>query len=266
MLALTAAARASGIDLIILLRDITQAYVQSRSKLNRRILVRPPPEIVRLLKLTEDQLIEIFLPLYGVPESGNHWWVAYSTHIKTKLGMESSTYDPCLMITKEGPFGMVCIQVDDTLYAGIRAFIQSEDDELKAAKLKAKDPTELTEGIEIPYNGTRIVQEGDKIGMLSKMQGEKLSEVPLDPKDPNYHAEFVCQRARGAWMASSYLPEASYDMAVAAQHQKNPSPDHGKIMNKRIRWIKTPEVVMMMMMMMMIICVLWNLPKGIRTC
>ena len=50
------------------LRDITQAYVQSATNLERDFFIRPPQE----LGLDADQMLKVIKPLYRVPEAGNH--------------------------------------------------------------------------------------------------------------------------------------------------------------------------------------------------
>lgn len=54
------------------LRDITQAYVQSTSDLNRDFYIRPPVELVKLLNVPANCILKVMKPLYGVPEAGNH--------------------------------------------------------------------------------------------------------------------------------------------------------------------------------------------------
>lgn len=56
----------------IYLRDITQAYVQSSTSLNRIILANPPKEMKKLLK--PGTTMRITKPLYGIPEAGTHWF------------------------------------------------------------------------------------------------------------------------------------------------------------------------------------------------
>ena len=58
------------------LRDITQAYMQSKTQLNRQFYVRPPAE----LKLQKGTILRVIKPLYGVPEAGNHWFNTYHSH------------------------------------------------------------------------------------------------------------------------------------------------------------------------------------------
>ena len=87
-------------DLVI--RDITQAYVQAHTKLIRQVFAWPPEEIAE--EFPEGTVFMVVLPLYGIPESGNHWFNTYHKHHVKNLQMETSTYDPCLLITsKDNP-------------------------------------------------------------------------------------------------------------------------------------------------------------------
>jgi hypothetical protein len=88
------------------LRDISQAYVQSTTLLNRDFYVNPPRELVKHLNLRDDSVLKVVKPLYGVPEAGNHWFRTYHTHHTIVLSMEQSTYDPCLLYSNQ-PFGVV---------------------------------------------------------------------------------------------------------------------------------------------------------------
>ena len=81
------------------LRDISQAYVQSRTPLARDFFARPPSE----LGLEAGTILKIVRPLYGLPEAGNHWFQTYHCYHREKLGMAQSTYDPCLLFTPGSP-------------------------------------------------------------------------------------------------------------------------------------------------------------------
>jgi hypothetical protein len=82
----------------------------------------------------------VVILLYGIPEAGAHWYSTYKKHHWLKLGIEQSTYDPCLIITKDpkGPFGIVGLQTNNTLFVRDRQFIDLEDSALQAAGLIAK--------------------------------------------------------------------------------------------------------------------------------
>jgi len=116
---------------VIWLRDITQAYVQSTTLLNRLILANLPKELQHLYP--QNTLMEVKKPLYGIPEAGNHWWATYHKHHIERLGMEASTYDPCLLITKTenkdtDMFGIIGIQTDDTLGLSTEKFVNLEEE------------------------------------------------------------------------------------------------------------------------------------------
>jgi hypothetical protein len=68
ILALAAILYTNDDDICLYLRDITQAYTQSKTQLNRDFFVRPPAE----LKLKDGSILRVVKPLYGVPEAGNH--------------------------------------------------------------------------------------------------------------------------------------------------------------------------------------------------
>lgn len=86
------------------LRDVTQAYVQSTSSLNRDFFIKPPTELATMLGTSSDCILRVMKPLYGVPEAGNHWFATYHKHHTEKLGMSESTYDSCLLFKHE-PLG-----------------------------------------------------------------------------------------------------------------------------------------------------------------
>jgi hypothetical protein len=79
------------------LRDISQAYVQSTTNLNREFYVRPPRELEAELGIKKDSVLKVLKPLYGVPEAGNHWFKTYHSHHVQQLHMDQSTYNPCLL-------------------------------------------------------------------------------------------------------------------------------------------------------------------------
>lgn len=67
--ALSAAAAKDDLDAI--LRDIVQAYIQALNNLMRRVFIKAPNE----MDLPERYVLEVIKPLYGIPESGLHWYL-----------------------------------------------------------------------------------------------------------------------------------------------------------------------------------------------
>jgi hypothetical protein len=219
------------------IRDITQAYIQSTTLLNRLILAHLPKEMKN--KFPPNTIMVVRKPLYGIPEAGTHWWATYHKHHREKLAMVTSTYDPCLLITTtKGVFGVVGMQTDDTLILGSEEFDTIEDEELTKAKFSAKPKELLSPETPLIFNGCILTQkEGDvAVELRQKEQGKKLK--PVNPKSKDSQHEYIEQRARGAYIATICQPEAAFDLSVAAQHQ-NPTEADINALNKRIEWQMT---------------------------
>src|SRR5450756_1280130 len=89
-------------------------------------------------------------PLYSIAEAGTYWWATYSRYYKEKLGMVISTYNPYLMVTDNGPLGIVGMQTDDTIILGDEIFNEWKSQEMT---FKCKAKTELTRGTALMFNG-----------------------------------------------------------------------------------------------------------------
>ena len=214
------------------LRDITQAYTQSTTKLNRTILATPPKEIAN--KYPKDTVMVVVKPLYGVAESGTHWWVTYSKYHKEKLRMDTSTYDPCLLLTTEESkgFGVVGMQTDDTLILADDQFHKDEETQLP---FKAKEKEYLKADDELTFNGCVIqINDQNEIYIKQKGQGKRIGMVDSQTK-------YVEQRARGAYLVTICQPEATFDLSIAAQI-KDPEDNDIEQLNKRLKWqMDNPE-------------------------
>ncbi|KAL0929723.1 uncharacterized protein CTRU02_215366 [Colletotrichum truncatum] len=216
------------------LRDITQAYVQSSTRLNRTILAYPPKQIQD--QYPKGTIMEVVKPLYGIAEAGTHWWATYHKHHRENLQMVTSSYDPCLLISStENPhFGCIGMQTDDTLGLSDKAFSQLEDEQLEKAAFTAKAKNILTIDEPLQFNGGIIALSTDNsINLRQKGQAKKLRCI--ETTEPNPKQQYVEQRARGAYIASICQPEACFDLSTAAQHQ-DPSPEAIKALDQRIRW------------------------------
>ena len=215
----------------LFLRDVTQAYTQSKTSLNRNVFARPPKEMI----VKKGHILKINGPLYGIPESGRHWYKTYVEHHTEKLKLQKSTYDPCLLFTKtdDDAFGLLGMQTDDTLFVADSKFAQREAEEINQANIMTKARISLQNKNQLSFNGAVIKLEKSHISMLPKGQGDKLQIV--NEKNGNFYEKYREKRARGAYIASICQPEASFDLSTAAQIQ-HPTVDETKYLNKRLAW------------------------------
>ena len=119
----------------------------------------------------------VIKPLYGVSEAGTHWWVTYFNHHREKLGMTTSTYDPCLLITLSSRFGIVGMQTDDIIILCDEEFGRMEDDELQKVKFMAKPKEKLTPENPMIFNGYILTRKASRIILRQKHQGKKIQPV-----------------------------------------------------------------------------------------
>jgi hypothetical protein len=63
---------AATLSMHLYLRDITQAYVQSATSLNRDFYVQSLPKLIKLMRIFNDCILKVVKLLYGVSKAGNH--------------------------------------------------------------------------------------------------------------------------------------------------------------------------------------------------
>ena len=94
-------------------------------------------------------------PLYGIAESGNHWWSTYYKHHLDNLSMQALTFDLCLLISqssKSGQISIVGMQTDDTLGVANLEFVKQEQSALKTAGFVAKELEFLVANKPLAFN------------------------------------------------------------------------------------------------------------------
>jgi hypothetical protein len=213
--------------------------------LNRDFYINPPRELAKRLNLTDDSVLKVVKPLYGVPEAGNHWFKTYHSHHLNKLAMEQSTYDPCLLHSNR-PFGVVGLQTDDTLFVGDDDFAEKEQAGLEKAKFLAKERERLTFDNDLKFNGGVIhasdtgitltqVRQCKNLKIVSNKNTTTTSSRGAVRQNLTIKDQYIAQRARGAYISSVCQPEAAYDLSVAAQAVE-PTENDVKKLNKRIQW------------------------------
>jgi hypothetical protein len=174
-------------------------------------------------------IMVVVRPFYGVAEAGAYWWSTYFKHHCERLGIKTFTYNSCLLviIAELGCFNLVGMQTDDIFGLNDFTFATRKSDEMT---FLAKDRQILTEDEPLIFNGCILTVDGPQLRLKQKNQGQKL-EAAIDRKT------YIEQRARGAYIATTCQPMASFDLSVAAQIP-NPSKNNIAKLNRRIKWQK----------------------------
>jgi hypothetical protein len=83
--------------------------------------------------------------------------------------MATSIYDLCLLITTiENGFGIVGMQIDDTIILTDEYFSILEKNELLNAKFTVKSKEKLTPNSLLIFNGYVLVQDGNTMSLRQK--------------------------------------------------------------------------------------------------
>jgi hypothetical protein len=97
--------------------DTVSAYLMQAYKENPALFIKFPRNVALAADLDPDVLYRIRKYLYGLPDSGRAYYLAYSAHL-IDGGYTRSHYDPCLFFKFVGPnIIIVSIHVDDTFLA-----------------------------------------------------------------------------------------------------------------------------------------------------
>ncbi|CDF37987.1 unnamed protein product [Chondrus crispus] len=194
------------------IRDISQAYLQSESPLERQIFLRPPKE----MNLGADVVLCVLKPLYGVPESRLHWFVTYWTHHRERLSMKSTTGDPCLLY-RSGDMhaeGVTALQVDDSFGHGTVEFLKDEERESKRIKCKPRKILKI--GETTSFNGCQITVERNRVHLLRQM--DKLGKI----SKPRNQDELVSVRALLQCIGCCTRPDLCAPVQLLASEVNNP--------------------------------------------
>jgi Reverse transcriptase (RNA-dependent DNA polymerase) len=131
------------------LQTSIKRYLQSASKLQRKIFVRPD-----ILQLDPDQLLQVMKPLYGLSDAGDYWGQTLTDHHTKELRMEQATGDFSLFykrILLDKLIGLSGTYVDDITRAGDDCFCQES-----TTSTQNKFDTKPIDSTPLTFTGTKI--------------------------------------------------------------------------------------------------------------
>lgn len=156
------------------LRDVVQSYIQSFTKMRRKVYYYPLVE----MKIPENSILLAVKPLYGIPEAGLHWFMTYSNHHIKELAMQTCSTDKCMLFRnrdKQKNVDLVILQVDDTFGTGSKTFL---DEEEKSNRFLCKPRKPFEIGTSLKFNGSTIERIDSDTYKLSQMDRLSKFKVP----------------------------------------------------------------------------------------
>jgi hypothetical protein len=140
---------------------ILRTHPQSKDTFSRDLYAIIPLELRSVFK---GYVLRMLKPLYGTTEAETYWNAAYAGDWKQKVGVTSSTLDPCFMTAtcyqaKDAPRGIVAILVDDTLMTGNMQFAKAE--ERMHSNYDMGQTQTITNGSQMKFGGVQIARNPD---------------------------------------------------------------------------------------------------------
>eukprot|EP00171_Calliarthron_tuberculosum_P022791 IDg22791t1 len=169
-------------------QDISQAYLQSASKLLRDVYLRPGQEF----DIPAGHILKLLRPLYGLADSGDYWNVTFSNHLLSDLEMKRAASDLSLFFKTAGYQlrGLTGTYVDDTLSAGDPQFFDLTA--LTGKKFDAKD----REVDRTRFAGVYIEKLAKGFKMHQQSYIDRIKPLPPDSDFKSLRAA----RAQLAWL------------------------------------------------------------------
>lgn len=117
-------------------RDVTIAYVISTTKLERPVQIQAPKE----MGLYYDICLPVVKTLYGMPESGLHWYLTYLCHHLDRIGLRRARTYPCVLYDgKDGTLkGLVALDVEDLFGVETEELLNKEATKSEIIKIKPR--------------------------------------------------------------------------------------------------------------------------------
>lgn len=219
--------------------DVRQAYFQSSEKLTREVYLQPKERDMEHFGITQDQILKLRRPIYGMKDAGDYWGVTVDAHARKDLQLEPLRGDPSLYIKRneEDVDGLMGMYVDDGCLAGNETMQRLTELTLKRFDSKPRE----WDTFEFFGTSVRTLKQGT-FSISQKLYASKLRPLPNDVS----FKQFRSHRAMFAWMGHT-RPDVCYATNQAAQMtEKTFGPDKISKINKAILYTKsTPEICLL---------------------
>ena len=165
--------------------DVKAAYLQG-NQISREVFLKPPPEFNngRLWKLNKT--------VYGLCDAARQWYLRVKDEL-IKLGMSVCSVDPALFSYKtNGKFcGIICLYVDDFLWAGTKAFETSVISKLQDLFLIGSKESKA-----FKYVGLNIRRETGDLTTVDQIDYSKTLDILTISRERNNDKTVYCLKLR----------------------------------------------------------------------
>ena len=245
--------------------DVETAYLIPTLPQEERVVVRPPPDFVRLvnelfdLQLKPGVLLSLLKAIYGLRQAAHYWNNEITAKI-IQLGLSRCDADPCLFTKFDGNgklILLIAIHVDDLLLTGAEAELTQAQQGLSSAfPMKDLGAPQLFCGVQVIRRGKNLigVHQADYVhGLLRRFGFDAARPVPV----PTATARLDCVRPATAkeraamddvpyreavgcllWLATNTRPDIAFAVHQVARCVADPRPCHWTAVKRIYRYLQ----------------------------
>lgn len=222
-------------DFSVWISDVRQAYLQSKKPLTREIFIK---KLLPEFELNKGLAVQLLMPLYGLSESGDHWFETLDDHHCRELGMCTLRSDPAMYVKMKDNqlIGLSGTYVDDILRVG--------SEEFRMIASKTNNEFEMDDDKELPCTFTGFKLEKNEDGVLQLQQHDYLSQITVLPEDASF-SDLASTRMKLAWLSHS-RPDCLFEISQLTQITKDVFEQERRTLirrtNKLIKYAKQNEL------------------------
>ena len=223
--------------------DVKSAFLQG-NKIERDLFVKPPKEF------DDGCLWKLKKNVYGLNDAARAWYSRLK-EVLLGLGMQISRLDPALFFwrRKNVLSGIMCVHVDDILWAGTPEFFTTI---VEAMKEKLTIGTS-NDGKSFKYIGVNIVQKNDVLGLHQNDYVDSLEEIDLTQARASRRLDHLGKRelqdyralvGQLNWLGTQTRPDVAYDVCELSTVLNVATVDDVLRANKVVKKVKQRRVTL----------------------
>ena len=223
--------------------DVKSAYLQGND-INREIFLKPPKEFY------EGNLWKLKKTVYGLNDAGRAWYLRIK-EVLLKLGGQMSHLEPALFSWREpaeGFHGIICVYVDDLLWAGTNRFVNIIN-KVKSTFSIGSSEERTFRYIGLNINSNRAGVSVDQMGYINAIESLKLSaerkkqrKSPITQTEKDEYRKSIGQLN---WISTQTRPDIAYDVCDLSVAMKTATVENLVQLNKVITRVKTEPYKLM---------------------
>ena len=216
--------------------DVKAAYLQGEN-INRDIFLKPPPEF------DSGSIWHLKKTVYGLCDAARAWYLKVKDELLS-LNARISSLEPSLFSYYHGNnlAGIICIYVDDFLWAGTKHF-----EEMVIKKLHTTFLIGGNASASFKYIGINVISSSDGVSVDQYHYAECLRKLQLSKKRlAERNSELSTEERRGYrsligqlnWISTTSRPDIAFETGELSILYKNAGMEELKRLNKLVDRVK----------------------------